>query len=104
MSDFLKKYHTYIVALVAFLTVLAQALGYNIPTFVYDLEAAVGLGSIRITTTQVTGTTGWKTYVVSLGLAVLGGLRAYGIVIPVEVDGMVLALGGATMTNAIKKA
>ena len=105
IKNFITKYHTYVVAFVAFCTMLAQvAFGIVIPTWVYDLEAAVGLGSIRVTQTQITGSIGWKTYAVAFGLATLAALRAYGLSIPVEVDTMIATLGGASMTSAIKNA
>lgn len=105
MSKFLTKYHTYIIALIAFATVLVQAVwGIQIPTYVYDIEAALGLGSIRITTAQVTGSSGAMTFLVAGALGVLAAVRAWGIDVPQEVDVMVASLGGVTMTNAIKKA
>ena len=39
---------TYIVALIAAVTAAVQALGYPVPDFVYALEAALGLGAVRV--------------------------------------------------------
>lgn len=39
---------TYIVAIAAAATAIAQALGYEIPEWVYTLEAALGLGAVRV--------------------------------------------------------
>ena len=43
---------TYIVAIVAAVTAAAQALGIPIPDFVYALEAALGLGALRVAITK----------------------------------------------------
>jgi hypothetical protein len=43
---------TYIIALVAALTAGAQALGITIPDFVYAIEAALGLGALRVAVTK----------------------------------------------------
>jgi phage terminase large subunit-like protein len=43
---------TYIVALIAALTAGAQALGITIPDFVYAIEAALGLGALRVAVTK----------------------------------------------------
>lgn len=39
---------TYLVALVAATTAAAQALGYTVPDWVYAVEAALGLGALRV--------------------------------------------------------
>lgn len=104
MTDFLKKYHTYIVALVAAATIAFQVMtGTPVPEFVYTLFAAIGITSVRVTIAQVGSTTGWKTYLLAGGLAVTAGLRAYGINIPIEVDATIAALAGVTLTNGVKK-
>ncbi len=43
---------TYIVALVAAVTAALQALGYTVPDFVYPVEAALGLGALRVAVTK----------------------------------------------------
>ena len=43
---------TYIVAAVAASTAAAQALGVTIPDFVYTIEAALGLGALRVAVTK----------------------------------------------------
>lgn len=104
MSDFLKKYHTYIVALVAAATVAFQIFtGLDVPEWVYSLLGAVGITSARITIKQVGSTTGWKTYMLAGALAITAGLRAYGIAIPVEIDAAIATLAGVTLTNGVKK-
>ena len=46
--EFLNGKKTYIVAIVAAATAAAQALGYTIPDWVYAMEAALGIGALRI--------------------------------------------------------
>ena len=43
---------TYIVAAIAASTAAAQALGVPIPDFVYTIEAALGLGALRVAVTK----------------------------------------------------
>ena len=46
--EFLNGKKTYIVAALVTMTAFAQALGYEIPEWVYTLETAAGLGAIRV--------------------------------------------------------
>jgi len=46
--NFLNGKKTYISAVVVALTAGAQALGYVVPDWVYAVEAAAGLGAIRV--------------------------------------------------------
>ena len=39
-------------AIIAAATAAAQALGYTVPDFVYALEAALGLGALRVAVTK----------------------------------------------------
>lgn len=104
MNNFISKYHTYLVAAVAAATVLFQVLtGTEVPNFVYEIEAAIGLGSVRVGMTQVGSTTGWKTYALAGALAVTAGLRAYGIDLPLQVDGFIVSLAGASIASAAQK-
>lgn len=103
MSDFLKKYHAYFVALAAVVTVLVQAVfGIPIPNWVYELLGALGIGAVRVTVSQVGGT-GWKTYALAGALAIVAGLRAYGIPIPMEIDATIAALAAGTLSSSVKK-
>jgi hypothetical protein len=43
---------TYLVAIIAAATAAAQALGYTVPDFVYAIEAALGLGALRVAVTK----------------------------------------------------
>jgi hypothetical protein len=45
---FLAGKKTFIIALIAAATAAAQALGYTIPDFIYAIEAALGLGALRV--------------------------------------------------------
>ncbi len=45
---FLSGKKTYIIAFIAAATAGAQAMGYDIPQWVYAVEAALGLGTTRI--------------------------------------------------------
>lgn len=45
---FLSGKKSYVVALVAAATAGAQALGYSVPDWLYALEAALGLGALRV--------------------------------------------------------
>jgi hypothetical protein len=45
---FISGKKTYVIAVVAALTAAAQALGYDIPSWVYVIEGAVGLGAVRV--------------------------------------------------------
>jgi hypothetical protein len=49
---FLNGKKTYLVALIAAITAAVQALGYTVPDFVYALEAALGLGALRVAVTK----------------------------------------------------
>lgn len=46
---------TYFIAGIAAATAVAQALGYHIPTGVYELEGALGLGAVRIAISKSNG-------------------------------------------------
>lgn len=43
---------TYLIAIIAAITAAVQALGYTVPEFVYALEAALGLGALRVAVTK----------------------------------------------------
>lgn len=104
MSNFLKKYHAYIVAFIAFVTAAVQVVfGIDIPGWVYELEAAVGIGAVRVTLAQVGSTSGWKTYVLAAGLGVTAALRAFGVPVPAEVDAMIGALATGSLAAGVKK-
>ena len=45
---FLSGKKTYLVALIAAVTAGAQVLGYVVPDWMYTLEAALGLGALRV--------------------------------------------------------
>lgn len=65
LITFLNGKKTYVVAVIAAITAGLQALGYTVPSYVYLIEGALGLGAIRvaisksggnyITAEQVTG-------------------------------------------------
>jgi hypothetical protein len=46
--QFLDGKKTYIVAAIAASTAFAQAMGWAVPDWLYSLEAAVGLGAVRV--------------------------------------------------------
>lgn len=48
MLAFLDGKKTYIIAFLAAATAVAQAMGYEIPSWVYLLESAAGLGAVRV--------------------------------------------------------
>ena len=48
MFAFLNGKKTYIVAFVVAATAAAQAMGYDIPNWVYAIEAALGVGAVRV--------------------------------------------------------
>ncbi len=48
MFSFIEGKKTYIVSALAAATAAAQALGYDVPNWVYALEAAAGIGAVRI--------------------------------------------------------
>ena len=50
--DFLNGKKTYIVAAVIAITAGVQALGYTVPEWVYALESALGLGTVRVGITK----------------------------------------------------
>lgn len=50
--SFLSGKKTYLVAIIAAITAAAQALGYTVPEFVYAIEAALGLGALRVAVTR----------------------------------------------------
>jgi hypothetical protein len=52
---FLDGKKTYICAAIAAATAAAQLLGYHIPDGVYELEAALGLGAVRIAISKNNG-------------------------------------------------
>ncbi len=49
---FLNGKKTYLVAIIAAITAAVQALGYTVPEFVYAIEAALGLGALRVAVTK----------------------------------------------------
>jgi hypothetical protein len=51
---FLDGKKTYLVAILAAATAAAEALGYTVPDFVYAIEAALGLGALRVAVTKAT--------------------------------------------------
>ena len=48
IQQFFNGKKTFIIAAIAGATAVAQALGYTVPEWVYTLEAALGLGAVRI--------------------------------------------------------
>jgi hypothetical protein len=50
--DFLDGKKTYIAALIAAVTAGAQAIGYDIPQWIYAILGAAGLGSLRAAVTK----------------------------------------------------
>jgi hypothetical protein len=50
--DFLNGKKTYIVAIVAAATAIAEALGYTVPDWVYAMEGALGIGALRVAITK----------------------------------------------------
>lgn len=50
--SFLNGKKTYLVAIIAAITAAVQALGYTVPEFVYAIEAALGLGALRVAVTR----------------------------------------------------
>lgn len=47
MLDFINGKKTYIVAVLFGMNAAANMLGYQVPDFVYDILAALGLGAVR---------------------------------------------------------
>ena len=43
---------TYIVAFIAAVTAAAEDLGFTVPDYVYAIEAALGLGALRVAVTK----------------------------------------------------
>lgn len=104
--EFVQKYHTYLVGAATIVTVLAQALlGYQIPEWMYQLEAAIGLGSIRVTVSHTTGTPmGWKTFASAFGLAIVSALDAFGIKVQPDVMIAIGSLGGLSLAAGVRRA
>lgn len=48
LVNFLSGKKTYIVAVIAGITAFVQAMGWHIPEYVYVIEGALGLGSVRL--------------------------------------------------------
>ena len=48
LLNFLSGKKTYLIALVAAATAAAQALGYEVPEWLYAFESALGLGALRV--------------------------------------------------------
>ena len=53
--QFLQGKKTYIIAFVAAATAAAQAMGYEIPNWVYAIEAAAGIGAVRVAISNAGG-------------------------------------------------
>jgi hypothetical protein len=49
---FLNGKKTYIIAAIAAVTAAAQALGYEMPDWIYAVEGALGLGALRVAVTK----------------------------------------------------
>lgn len=105
MQAFLTKYHIWVVVAATAAIAGAQIiLGVPVPDYVYTMLASLGIVSVRVSFQQTAGVVGWKTYALAGGEAILGGLRAYGIQVPLEVDGILVSLAGGTMVTAMQKA
>jgi hypothetical protein len=52
MLAFLEGKKTYLIAILAAVTAAVQALGYTIPDWAYGIEAALGLGALRVAVTK----------------------------------------------------
>jgi hypothetical protein len=107
--EFLSGKKTYIVVLVTAVIIGLLAAGIQIPEYVWPLLGACGLGTIRsavagVVPVQGSGFfTGKKTYIIAAIMAVLGGLQAYGLVIPEFVFGLLATAGAGTIRMAIPK-
>lgn len=103
--DFLKQYHTYVVAAAAAACAIWQvATGTPVPAFVYELFGATGLISYRVTVSGIGAAgLGWKTILSALALGAVAGFRAGGIAVPPEVDALLASASLGSVTSAVNK-
>ena len=50
--SFLSGKKTYLIAIVAAATAAAEAMGFTIPDWIYPMEAALGIGALRVAITK----------------------------------------------------
>lgn len=55
LISFLDGKKTYVIAAIAAATAAAQALGYDIPSWVYAIEGAIGIGAVRVAISKSSG-------------------------------------------------
>jgi hypothetical protein len=107
--NFLNGKKTYIIgglivagALVILLTPLTLA---SSPDFVWLILNGLGLAAVRdgINSASENDNKGWKTYLASAGILVLGLLKMFGIDFPVEILAALEGLGIVGIRQAISK-
>lgn len=106
--DFFKGKKTIItMAVVAILAIVTIIANVTIPDFIWTTLAALGLGFMRASITHLSGNSGWKTYAAVFAFVVLGGLQAFGIVIPPDlltaIYGLLTSFGIVGVRDALKE-
>ena len=84
------------IAVVVFVVMAVVSLLFSvaIPEWAWTILAAFGLGFIRSAMTDLSGNSGWKTYVAVIAAGGLGGVQAFGLTIPPDVlTGIYAVLG-----------
>ncbi len=93
--EFFRGKKTFI-AVGVFVIVAAVSLLFSvaIPEWAWTILAAFGLGFIRSAMTDISGNSGWKTYVAVVAAGGLGTVQAFGLTIPPDVlTGIYAVLG-----------
>jgi len=104
ISFFKKNSHYIIAVLFAVLGVLYLGVHIAMPTWLFPLLGAFGLGAFRLAITDISGNKGWKAYTASVLTAVLAVLQAEHVDIPYSTVYAVLgALGFVGVSHAVDK-
>ena len=109
LIDWLSGKKTYFIAaliiLGAALVLLTSFDLGDVPGFVWYLLNAAGLVVVRdgIDAASVDDNKGWKTYLAAGLIAVIGGLRAFGIILPPELFVAIEAFGIMGVRAAVNK-
>ncbi len=86
MKVFLDGKKTFIaIGLFVALAVISLIVGVVVPTWVFTILGALGLGFLRLAVKHLSGNSGWKTYGAVIATAGLGLTQAFGLTLTPEV-------------------
>ena len=100
-----KQYTTYLGLVIAFLAVIAEALGWLDPVLAWGIAGLFGFGSMMALRTFIESK-GWKTYIAAGVPTLLGILLLLGLIDVTTYKALITAfapLTGITVTQALSK-